>query len=119
MIDPLQLIFQTTGIKNSYFTPTSRYYGLATKTLETKKHKKKVYVKRRFIAQPEQFQVLQEHSVNQEERLDNITHEYLGDSEQFWRICDANAAMHPNKLTEEIGEKIKITMPEGVSENKS
>ena len=84
MTSPLERILQQTGVRNSYFSPTSRYFGLEVKILETKEHKTKVFVKRRFIAQPEQFYVLQEHSVNQGERLDNIAHEYLGDPEQFW-----------------------------------
>ena len=118
MSNPLETILQQTGLNNSYFAPNSRYYGLETKILESKNHKKHVFVKRRFIAQPEAFELLQEHRVSQDDRLDNITHQYLGDAEQFWRICDANAVMHPNKLTEEIGNIIKITMPEGMSGSK-
>lgn len=118
MNNPLETILQQTGLNHSYFAPTSRYYGLETKILESKDHKKQVFVKRRFIAQPEAFDLLQEHRVSQDERLDNIAHNYLGDPEQFWRICDANAVMHPNSLTEEIGNIIKITMPEGISGTK-
>ena len=39
----------------------------------------------------------------QGDRLDNITAKYLGDPEQFWRMCDANGAMRPEELTETIG----------------
>jgi hypothetical protein len=56
---------------------------------------------------------LQEHVVTQGERLDNITALYLGDPEQFWRLCDANAAMQPEEL-EEISRRLRITLPEGV-----
>ena len=115
MTDPLELILQQTGVKNSYFSPTSRYFGLEVKILESRDGEKKAYIKRRFIAQPELFQLLQEHSVNQGERLDNIAHEYLGDAEQFWRICDANTVMHPNELINKMGNKIKITMPAGIT----
>ena len=111
MKDPLQVILQQTGITNSYFSVTSRYFGLEVKIWESDDGPNKAYVKRRFIAQPENFKVLHQHSVNQNERLDNIAHHYLGDPELFWRICDANAAMHPNELTDEIGKKINITMP--------
>ena len=37
----------------------------------------------------------------QGDRLDNIAARYLGDPEQFWRICDANGAMRPDELTDD------------------
>jgi gamma-glutamyltranspeptidase/glutathione hydrolase len=40
--------------------------------------------------------------------------QYLGDPEQFWRLCDANAAMHPEELTDAIGRTLRITLPEGI-----
>ena len=58
--------------------------------------------------------MLQEHVVGQGDRLDNITARYLGDPEQFWRVCDANRAMRPEELTEEIGRRLRITLPEGI-----
>ena len=48
------------------------------------------------------------------ERLDNIAAQYLGDPEQFWRICDANGAMRPDELTETVGRRLRITLPEGI-----
>ncbi len=75
------------------------------------------YVSRRMIAQPDEYQLLEEHTVIQNDRLDNITHKYMGDPEQFWRICDANAAMNPLELTENIGDSISITLPKGIPGN--
>lgn len=118
MNDPLQLLLQQTGIHSSHFSPTSRYFGLEVKVMDTEQGKV-AYVTRRFIAPPENFELLQEHTVTEGERLDNIAHRYLGDPEQFWRICDANAVLHPNELTDTIGEKIRITLPEGVPGNES
>ncbi len=74
------------------FSPTSRYYGIETTTLETAEGKIIVYLRRRFVPPPERFVLLREHVVKQGERLDNITAEYLGDPEQFWRVGDANGA---------------------------
>ena len=39
---------------------------------------------------------------------------YLGDPELFWRLCDANVAMRPAELTETIGRRLHITLPEGM-----
>ena len=41
------------------------------------------------------------------------TARYLGDPEQFWRLCDANAALRPDELME-VGRWLRITLPEGI-----
>lgn len=98
------------------FSITSRYYGLATSTFERADGEKIVYVRRRFVPDPDRFAVLTEHVVTDRERLDNITALYLGDPEQFWRLCDANGALRPDELTETPGKRLKITLPEGIPE---
>lgn len=99
---------------NLLFVPTSRYFSVDTATLEERDGKVIAYLKRRFVPQPERFALLQEHVVKQGERLDNITAHYLDDPEQFWRICDANRATRPDELTETIGKRLRITLPEGI-----
>ena len=96
------------------FSFTSRYYKIALLEHETPDGKKIVYLRRRFVPPASRFQLLQEHSVAEGERLDNITAQYLGDPEQFWRLCDANAGMRPQELTETINRPIRITLPEGM-----
>ena len=110
----LQALLQRDGFKSPPFPPTSRYYGLETATLEESDGTVIIYVRRRFLPNPDRFALLQEHVVTQGERLDNITAHYLGDPEQFWRVCDANAALRPEELTETIGRRIRITLPEGI-----
>jgi hypothetical protein len=116
MIDPnqaLQELLNPTGLASTHFPPTSRYQGIETTMLELADGKKMIYIRRRFIPLPERFDLLQEHVVTQGERLDNITAHYLGDPEQFWRICDANSAMRPEEM-EELGRRLRITLPEGI-----
>jgi hypothetical protein len=98
------------------FSPTSRYFGIATTTIETADGETRAYLRRRFVPPPENFTTLQEHLVVQGDRIDNVTARYLGDPLQFWRVCDANRAMRPEELTEEdaIGQRIRITLPEGI-----
>jgi hypothetical protein len=96
------------------FSITSRYNGTPTATFETADGTKIIYVRRRFVPPPERFVLLLEHMVTEGERLDNITARYLGDPEQFWRICDANGAIRPDELTETIGRRLRITLPEGI-----
>ena len=96
------------------FPPTSRYNGIDTTTLETAAGQTVRYLQRRFVPASERFTLLQEHVVTEGERLDNITARYLGDPEQFWRVCDANNAMNPRELTATIGRRLRITLPEGI-----
>ena len=97
------------------FDPTSRYYDIEVATLETTDPdglpRKIRYVKRRFIPPRDGSTTLVEHTVTQEERLDNITARYLGDPTQFWRVCDANTVLEPNALTDTVGNVIEIAMP--------
>jgi hypothetical protein len=103
----------------NHFSFTSRYYTIETAKLERADGKTIVYIRRRFVPQPERFTLLHEHTVTQGERLDNITANYLGDPEQFWRVCDANRTMRPDELTESdrIGRRLRITLPEGIPGN--
>lgn len=117
MMDPnqaLQAMLQPGGAAGNAFPPTSRYHGIETAKLETAGGKTVVYLRRRFVPPPERLALLQLHAVEQGDRLDNVAARYLGDPEQFWRVCDANAAMRPDELTETVGRRLRITLPEGV-----
>jgi hypothetical protein len=117
MSDPnqaLQSLLQPAQLKTNLFPPTSRYAGIDTKMIETADGRVVIYLQRRFVPSPDNFSLLQEHVVTQGERPDNVTARYLGDPEQFWRVCDANGAMRPQELTEMIGRRLRITLPEGV-----
>ena len=96
------------------FPLTSRYYGVETATLTTDAGKTTIYLRRRFVPSPDRFALLQFHEVTQGERLDNITARYLGDPEQFWRLCDANGVLHPDEMMRPIGRQLRVTLPEGI-----
>ena len=80
------------------FPINSRYYNIERVEIETPDGEKIVYLRRRFVPPPERFELLVEHS----------------DPEQFWRVCDANGAVRPDELTETVGRKLRITLPEGI-----
>ena len=94
------------------FTHTSRYYSLETVTLTTTDGREIAYKRRRFLPNPSAMQILAEVVVTQGDRLDLITAKTLGDPEQFWRICDINNAMNPFDLTNEIGRRLGIPLPQ-------
>jgi hypothetical protein len=116
-MDPLIMgaeLLNVGGLQHTVFPVTSRYYGVGIAIVERPNGEQVTYVRRRFLPSADVFALLQEHAVVQGDRLDNVTAKYLGDPEQFWRVCDANNAMRPDELTDEIGRRLRITLPEGV-----
>ena len=95
------------------FSVTSRYYNSEKTKMETADGREIIYLQRRFLPASAQSLTATEHTVNQDERLDNVTARYLGDPEQFWRLGDANDAMHPGELTAEIGRRLIIPVIQG------
>jgi hypothetical protein len=114
MNDPLKNLLQSMPLKTRLFPLNSRYHGIDIATMETEDGKNVIYLRRRFIPSPEQFSQVQEHTVVQGDRSDNLATQYLGDAEMYWQLCDANGVMRPEELTETIGKKLRITLPEGI-----
>jgi len=96
------------------FDPTSRYAQLPTLTWTSPSGQQLSYVSRRELPQPDEYDLLLQRTVTDSDRLDNITAQYLDDPTQFWRIADANSAMSPFDLTDEVGSTIDITLPQGI-----
>jgi|SRR5215470_8460863 len=116
MTDPnaaLQGLMQQIGLKPSLFAANSRYFGLETLTLTTVAGITIAYVKRRFVPLPESLVQVGQYVVGQSDRLDNLAAKFVGDPEQYWRLCDGNRALRPDELTETIGRKLRITLPQG------
>ncbi|BDA84742.1 hypothetical protein Sa4125_22840 [Aureimonas sp. SA4125] len=114
MNDPVQALFQAGLLKATSFPPTSRYHGVPTAHLALPDGTDVVYLRRRIVPPPERFATLTEYIVVQGDRLDRIAAAATGDPEQFWSLCDANGVLRPNALTETVGRRILITLPEGV-----
>jgi len=105
---------QETSLLNAIFPPTSRYATTPIATWRRPDGTPVAYLTRRFVPAPEGFATLQWHRVLQGQRLDTIAAQYLGDPEQFWRLCDANRALRPQELTDTVGRQLRITLPEGI-----
>jgi hypothetical protein len=92
---------------------TSRYAKTGVSVLVTPEGNEINYLRRRFLPDPQRDTILTIHAVSSGERLDIITARYLGDPEQFWRICDTNAAVRPDDLTKTVGKTLKIPLITG------
>jgi hypothetical protein len=100
-------------VSDNPFSPTSRYAGLAVNTFVDAAGTAHSYVARRFVPPASAFALVQEYTVVQGDRIDNLANTFLGDPEQFWKLCDANSAMEPEALLE-LGAALRITLPQGV-----
>jgi hypothetical protein len=113
MMDPMESLMRLVA-QQVLFPPNSRYHQAETAAFETPDGHTIHYLRRRSVPPPELLALLQEHSVVQGDRLDNLAAKYFGDPELFWRLCDANGAIRPDELTESVGRRLRITLPEGV-----
>ena len=96
------------------FPANSRYQNIDTSKLVLPDGSEIVFLQRRFLPPPESLAVMQIYQVTEGDRLDNIAAKFIGDPEQFWRICDANGEMRPQALTEVIGRQLRIAFPAGI-----
>lgn len=115
MIDPVQAMLAQSALKNTQFTNLSRYHGIDTAILVSQQGQTISYLRRRFLPAADRFQLLEEYTTRQGDRLDNIAAHFLGDPELYWRLCDANNAMRPEELTETLARILRVTLPEGVA----
>ena len=90
------------------FDQSSRYQKCKDAETKTDDERTIRYKKRRFLPPAEKMQIQHMVSVVAKDRLDNISAKTISDPQQYWRICDANNAMHPEKLVLTPGRMLKI-----------
>jgi hypothetical protein len=119
MTDSLKAFMQANALSAAAFPPDSRYYGLDTAQWTRPDGESVTYVRRRFVPSPENFVTVSQHRVAEGDRPDNLAATYLGDAQQYWRLCDGNGVLDPKELTETVGRYLRITLPEGVPGGKN
>jgi hypothetical protein len=110
----IQALLDQEAITVPRFPPESRYADTPLASLEDARGRRITHLRRRFVPQVDRFAAVREHAVEQGDRLDRLAQTYLGQAELYWRICDANGSIRPAELTDTIGRRIRITLPEGV-----
>jgi len=101
-------------MSSSKFPANSRYFGLDTRKRVGDDGREVTYLIRRFVPPPSRYATLGFHQVVQGDRPDLLAYRAIGDPEQYWKLADANAVLHPMELTEVVGRLVRITLPEGV-----
>lgn len=94
--------------------PNSRYYQIATAAVNvtdgTGRTAQVLYKRRRLLPPLRGQSTLLEYTVREQDRLDNIAAQYLGDGQQSYRLGDANPVLHPDELLVS-GRRIRISIP--------
>jgi hypothetical protein len=96
--------------------PSSRYANVETVTLQRLdpdgRPRAIAYMRRRLIPPAGSSPTLVSHAFAAGERLDTITTSYFGDPTRFWQICDANEVLRPTELTDAVGRRIVVPLPQ-------
>jgi hypothetical protein len=115
MADPLQELLAAGVIPKTTFPPTSRYSGTPVDAWDPGNGEPAVpFLKRRLCPRGELHALLYEVRIAEGDRRDVLASRHLGDPELWWRLADADGAIDPRELTDPIGRRLRITLPEGV-----
>jgi hypothetical protein len=113
---PLAAMVQLGVVPPVTFPTDSRYYGYGVQQYTAPSGQVIPYLNRRIVPQPgaPNYATINQYTVQQGDRLDQIAAKYLGDPLMAWLICDANGAMKPHDLVATPGRVLAITTPQGV-----
>jgi hypothetical protein len=96
------------------YPPSSRYHGVSIAEITMPDGRTVRFLRRRFLPDPSALVQVAEHRVADGDRLDNVAARYLGDPLAAWRIADAHPELRMDVLVEEIGRRLRITLPDGM-----
>jgi nucleoid-associated protein YgaU len=113
---PLAAMLQAMVVPQTTYPTDSRYYNSRVLQYAAPDGQAIPYLARRIIPKPgaPNYATINQYTVKQGDRLDQIAAKYLGDPLMSWLICDANGAMSPTDLTAQPGRVLQITTPQGV-----
>ena len=113
---PLAAMVNLGVVPQVTFPTDSRYYGFSVQQYTAPDGQVVPYLARRIVSQPgaPNYATINQVTVQQGDRLDQIAAKYLGDPLMAWLICDANGAMKPYDLVKTPGTVLNITTPQGI-----
>jgi hypothetical protein len=112
--DVTAFLASITGNRAEHQAPNSRYRDVPTAELTHADNTVTVYLRRRFLPQPEKLATLGTVTVRDGHRVDTLAADVFGDPTLFWRLCDANLVSRPGDLVAEPGRVLRVASPEGI-----
>lgn len=91
--------------------PQGRYATSEQRLLTGPDGRQHAWLLPRLLPDPAAMTIIADVPVNPLERLDQFTARTMGDPRAWWRIADANRAMHPDDL-DTPGNRLKVPLPE-------
>jgi hypothetical protein len=98
------------GLEATAFPPNSRYHGSGIATLALPGGETRVYLKRRFVPQASDLDVIGRHRVAGGGRADTLAARLLGDATRMWQLSDANG-LDAQALTARPGRVLDVALP--------
>lgn len=92
----------------------SRYAPVEQVETELADGRRIVYLRRRFLPQPESLATVAHHKLSAGERIDHVAASAIGDPTAWWQLADANGVMDPEDLVRQPDAVLRVTYPEGV-----
>jgi hypothetical protein len=92
------------------FDHTSRYHGLDTARLTLADGRTVTYARRRFLPPGASLPTLTLVKTAPGDRLDLLANRIYGDPLMFWRLCDGNDAMDPQRMLADAAEDPSATL---------
>jgi hypothetical protein len=115
MPDPLQELLAAGAVPTTSFPPTSRYAEVGVDAWEAGDGNPPLpFLRRRLCPRADRFALLYEVGVVEGDRRDLLGARHAGDAELWWRLADANGVVDPRALTDTVGRRLRVTLPEGV-----
>ena len=95
--------------------PLGRYAASPLKVMKLADGTEVSFLGRRFLPDPADMTMVASAPVEPADRLDLFAARTLGVATQWWRIADANRAVHPENLVRPVGRRLDVPLPEAGS----
>lgn len=102
---------------SDFFPLNSRYRDVPLRTRTAEDGTVETFVGRRIIPAMERYGVAGRRKLVAGDRIDRIAADAFGDSEQYWKICDANGDADPAEAAGPAGRRLVIPLPLAIKDN--
>jgi hypothetical protein len=109
-VTDLATMLAAPGLAATAFPVTSRYYGVGVASLALPDGTTRTYLKRRFVPQADDLQVIDSYRVAGGMRADTIAAAVFSDATQMWRLSDANG-LDAQRLVALPGASLTVAVP--------